>query len=169
MAKPTKLLLPLLAALLALALATADSPRTAPVPPASPAAAANPLAGAKLFVDRESPAWLEWQGLQRAGKTREAQLIWKIAREPGTRWVGRFTKPSLASKLGPYLDAAREEGAVAPLTVLRAQSTECGPRYLGGGEAEDQRTREWYSELAGVIGATRLVVAFEPDSLGTID
>jgi endoglucanase len=54
-------------------------------------------------------------------------------------------------------------------TVLRAQSTGCGPSYTGGGPAEDSRTRAWYDDLARAIGDDRVVIAFEPDSLGTID
>ncbi len=54
-------------------------------------------------------------------------------------------------------------------TVLRAQSTGCGPSYDGGGPAEDARTRAWYDDLARAIGNDRVVIAFEPDSLGTID
>ena len=47
------------------------------------------------------------------------------------------------------IDAAVAEGAVPVFTVLRAQSTGCGPHYT--------------------IGDDRVVIAFEPDSLGTID
>lgn len=133
------------------------------------ATAGNPLAGIELFVDRDAPAWLEWQRLQRAGETRKASLVWKIAREPGARWVGKFTRPSIERKIAPYIEQAEREGRVPLFTVLRAEATKCGPRYRGGGRAEDRRTRAWYRELAGVIGDARAIVAFEPDSLGTVD
>lgn len=139
-------------------------------PPAEPRAqTADPFDGIELFVDREAPAWQEWQRLRRAGKQRQAKLVWRIAREPSARWVGRFTKPSLERKLGPYLERAAREGKVPLLMVLRAQSTKCGPRYLGGGVAEDRRTRRWYDDLARVIGRSRVIVLYELDSLGTID
>jgi endoglucanase len=54
-------------------------------------------------------------------------------------------------------------------TVLRAEATSCGPSYQGGGPAADAATRAWYDDLARVIGDDRVVIAFEPDSLGTID
>ena len=140
---------------------------------AAPAAQAgggpNPLEGVKLFVDRESPAWQQWQRFQRTGDSRKANLIWKIAREPRAIWLGRFTRPNFAVKVNRILDAAKADGAVPVLTVLRAQATSCGPSYDGGGPAEDARTRAWYDDLARVIGDERVVVAFEPDSLGTID
>ena len=55
------------------------------------------------------------------------------------------------------------------LTVLRAESTECGPTYVAGGRREDRATRAWYHRLARAIGGDRVVIAFEPDSLGTIN
>ena len=129
----------------------------------------NPLEGAELFVDRESPAWLQWQRFQRTGETKKADLIWRIAREPRALWLGRFTRPNFAVKVNRILDAARADGAVPVLTVLRAQATQCSPSYDGGGPAEDAATRGWYDDFARVIGDQRVVVAFEPDSLGTID
>lgn len=55
-------------------------------PPAEPRAqTADPFDGIELFVDREAPAWQEWQRLRRAGKQRQAKLVWRIAREPKCR------------------------------------------------------------------------------------
>jgi endoglucanase len=158
-----RVLLTLLAAVLVLA-AAAGSGRSA-----QPGGSANPLEGLELFVDRESPSWLQWQAFTRAGKTREADLIWKIAREPKNIWLGRFTKPRFAFKVRTIIDRAKAEGAVPLFTVLRAQSVGCATNYQGGGPAEDARTRAWYDDLARVIGDDRVVIAFEPDSLGTID
>jgi endoglucanase len=136
---------------------------------AVPPARANPLEGVKLFVDQESPSWQQWEAYRRAGDTRKADLIWKIAREPKSLWLGRFTRPNFAVKVRRLLDAAKAQGAVPLFTVLRAQSTGCAPDYQGGGPAEDAATRAWYDDLARVIGDEQVVIAFEPDSLGTID
>src|SRR5918999_86488 len=129
----------------------------------------NPLAGVKLYVDRESPAWEQWRGYTRSGQTGKANLVWKIAREPRAMWLGRFTSPNFHVKVRRLIDAAVAEGAVPLFTVLRAQSTRCSPTYDGGGSAEDARTRAWYDDLARAIGDDRVVIAYEPDSLGTID
>jgi endoglucanase len=72
-------------------------------------------------------------------------------------------------KVRRLIDSAVGDGAVPVFTVLRAQSTGCGPHYDGGGAAEDAKTRAWYDDLARTIGSDRVVIAFEPDSLGTID
>ena len=133
------------------------------------ASQANPLAGLKLFVDRDSPSWRQWESYQRSGQIQKANLIWKIAREPRAVWLGRFTRPNFHVKVRRLIDSAVGDGAVPVFTVLRAQSTGCGPHYDGGGPAEDAKTRAWYDDLARTIGSDRVVIAFEPDSLGTID
>jgi endoglucanase len=129
----------------------------------------NPLEGLEFYVDRDSPSWHQWQAYRRAGDARKADLIWKIAREPKNLWLGRFTRPNFAVKVRRLIDAAKADGSIPIFTVLRAQSTGCGPGYQGGGPAEDAATRDWYDDLARVIGDDRVVIAFEPDSLGTID
>jgi endoglucanase len=129
----------------------------------------NPLAGVRLFVDHDSPSWHQWRAYRRAGKRHKAALIWRIAREPKALWLGRFTRPHFKHKVRRLIRGARHQGSVPVFTVLRAQSTGCSPSYTGGGPAEDARTRAWYGKLARAIGQARVVIAFEPDSLGTID
>jgi endoglucanase len=141
----------------------------AAVAPAASAQGANPLEGLRFYVDRDSPSWHQWQAYKRAGDKRRADLIWKIAREPKGLWLGRFTRPNFHVKVRRLIDAAQAQGAVPLFTVLRAQSTGCSPTYDGGGPAEDARTRAWYDDLARALGDDRVVIAFEPDSLGTID
>jgi endoglucanase len=130
---------------------------------------AIPLAGLRFYVDRDSPSWHQWQAYNRSGQRRKADLIWKIAREPKALWLGRFTRPNFRVKVRRLIDPAAAQGTVPIFTVLRAQATGCGPGYTGGGTAEDRRTRAWYDDLARAIGNDRVVIAFEPDSLGTID
>jgi endoglucanase len=129
----------------------------------------NPLEGLSLYVDQDSPSMNEWRHLQRTGQRGKAALIEKIAREPKAVWVGRFTAPNFRVKVRRIIETAGGQGQVPVLTVLRAQSIGCNSSYDGGGPAEDARTREWYSDLASAIGQDHVVIAFEPDSLGTID
>jgi endoglucanase len=67
------------------------------------------------------------------------------------------------------IEAAVAEGAVHVFTVMRAEASKCGPHYTAGGPVEDVRTRAWHDDLARAIGSDRVVIAFEPGSLGTID
>jgi endoglucanase len=137
---------------------------------AAPAPArGNPLEGARLFVDRTSPSWQQWEAYRRGGQHSKAALIWKIAREPKALWVGRYTPNPLHASLRKQIRMARRAGAVPAFTVLRAIADGCSPGYTGGDAAEDARTRAWYRAVARTIGRARAVILFEPDSLGTID
>jgi len=132
-------------------------------------AAGNPLAGVRLYVDHHSPAWHQWRVYRREGKRRKAALIRRIAREPRALWFGRFTRPQFRKKVRRQIVRAKRRRTVPVLTVMRAEADRCGRWYTGGGPAEDARTRAWYRRLARTIGRKRVVIAFEPDSLGTID
>jgi endoglucanase len=137
------------------------------VDPASP----NPLVGTKWFVDRLEPAYTQWVRWKRQGKTGDADTIWRLAREPRFRWFGRFTRPHMQKKVRGFLDRVQcdQPGAVPLMVVMRHQGRSCAGGYLAGGVAEDRRTMKWYEDFAQAIGDDRVVIAFEPDSLGTID
>jgi endoglucanase len=141
----------------------------AAAPPAEAQAPGNPLAGVRLFVDHDSPSWHQWRAYRRSGQRGKAALVWKIAREPKALWLGTWTRPNFRKKVRRLIVAAQRHGSVPIFTVMRAESRGCHPGYTGGGEPEDARTRAWYRRLARVIGGSRVVIAFEPDSLGTID
>jgi endoglucanase len=134
-------------------------------------AAPNPLVGTKWFVDRMEPAYLQWARWKRADDEGKADTIWRLAREPRFRWFGRFTRPRMRSKVRGYLDRVQcdQPGAVPMVVVMRHQGRACRPDYLAGGLAEDRRTMKWYEDFAEAVGDARVVIAFEPDSLGTID
>ena len=123
----------------------------------------------RFYNDPNAPSYLQWQSYRRSGQQKKADLIWKIAREPKSLWLGRFTRPNFYVKVRRLIDPARAQGAVPIFTVLRAEATGCSPTYQGGGPAGDAETRNWYDDLARAIGNDRVVIAFEPDSLGTID
>jgi endoglucanase len=154
----------LCAALLVLpAAAAAQAPDPRGVDPNS----VNPLLGTSWYVNKGlHPAWRQYRRYLRQGKRHRARLMWKIAREPKFHWFGRFSRMEW---LRDHIAAAEREGTVPLLTVLRHQGRGCGRRYAGGGPAEDERTREWYRAFAATVGVHRVVIAFEPDSLGTID
>jgi endoglucanase len=68
-----------------------------------------------------------------------------------------------------YTGRARRRGSVPLITVMRHQGKKCNRFYLGGGRREDRRTRRWYRKFARAVGRRRVIIAFEPDSIGTID
>ena len=134
-------------------------------------AAPNPLVGTKWFVDRMEPAYMQWARWKRQGNAAEADTIWRLAREPRFRWFGRFTRPNMPRRIRQYLARARclQPGSIPQMVVLRAQSTQCHRRYVGGGVREDRATRRWYRKFVRAVGDARVVIGFEPDSLGTLD
>jgi endoglucanase len=131
----------------------------------------NPLLGLRFFVDRMEPAYGDWAKYTRRGQEGRAKLIWRLAREPRFRWFGRFTRPQMVKKVRGYLARVQcdQPGTVPQMMVMRHQGIKCSSSYLGGGEAEDKRTRDWYDDFARAIGNARVVIGFEPDSLGTLD
>jgi endoglucanase len=140
---------------------------TRAVDPAAP----NPLVGTKWFVDRMEPAYLDWARWKRGGEDGKADTIWKLAREPRFRWFGRFTRPRMRNKVRGFLDRVQcdQPGAVPFMAVMRAIANSCRPGYMAGGAAEDRRTMKWYDDFAAEVGDARVVIGFEPDSLGTLD
>jgi endoglucanase len=134
-------------------------------------AAPNPLLGQRFFLDRMEPAYMQWVRWKRAGETTRANQIWKLAREPRFRWFGKFTAPRMEKKIRGYLDRVQcdQPGTVPLMVVMRHQGKGCSGSYRAGGLAEDRRTMRWYDDFADSVGNHRVVIAFEPDSLGTVD
>jgi endoglucanase len=136
------------------------------VDPASP----NPLRGLRWYVDPLEPAFRSYRKLWAHRKGHSAELMWRVAREPRFRWFGRWDNP-VRRRVRNYLRcaAAVQPGAVPLMVVMRHQGKGCGGGYTGGGAAEDRRSRVWYRNFARAVGGTRVVIGFEPDSLGTVD
>jgi endoglucanase len=107
---------------------------------------------------------------QRRGQQHDAALMARIATQPRGVWFGKFTRPHFKAKVHDFLNCAQwlQPGSVPIMVVLRAQGKACNPHYMAGGRAEDAATKHWYVQLANAIGDARVVIAFEPDSIGTI-
>jgi endoglucanase len=129
--------------------------------------APNPLAGLRFFVDRDHPSWRQYLHERRSGHSRNAVLIRRIAAQPKFRWFGRFN-PAAGDAVRDYVERAQRAGEVPLVATLRHQGKACGAGYTAGGQDEDARTRAWFRGFARGIGKARVVIAFEPDSLGTI-
>jgi endoglucanase len=131
----------------------------------------NPLAGLRFFVDPSEPAFRSYRRFYRQGRTQDATLMWKLAGQPRFRWWGRWTHPNMHQGVEEYLRcvAVLQPGTVPLMTVMRHQGKSCKKGYTGGTKAEDRRTRHWYDRFADAVGDARVVIAFEPDSLGTLD
>ncbi len=139
--------------------------------PASP----NPLVGLEWFVDKTwAPQYQQYQRYVLQGDGGKAALVGKIALQPQFKWLGRWNENDKGGTYGAarnYVERVAEEqpGSVPQIVVMRHQGKACHKRYTAGGPAEDARTRRWYDQFAAGIGDARVVIGFEPDSLGTLD
>ncbi|WDT93177.1 glycoside hydrolase family 6 protein [Thermoleophilum album] len=131
----------------------------------------NPLAGLRFFVDPTEPAFQEYADAWREGDAKRARLLARIAFVPRARWMGRFTRPNMKKKIRDFLEcvAAIQPGSVPIIVVMRHQGKKCSPTYDGGGPAEDARTKKWWDDFVDVVGNARVVIGFEPDSIGTVE
>ncbi len=127
----------------------------------------NPLLGEKWFVDRKQPSWRAWRSFSKRGRTARAAMVWRIAREPKFRWFGRFNRGARVD-VRQYINRARRRREVPLIATLRHQGRQCNRAYQGGGPREDARTRSWFRAFARGIRRSRVIIAFEPDSVGTI-
>ena len=139
------------------------------------AASPNPLVGLDWFVDKTwAPQYQQYQRYARRGQSGKAALLGKIALQPQFKWFGRWNENDKGGTYGAarnYVERVQEEqpGSVPQIVVMRHQGKACHKGYTAGGAAEDARTRRWYDHFAAGIGDARVVIGFEPDSLGTID
>jgi endoglucanase len=165
----------LVGALVAGATAPVAGGQTAPDPRGVDPSSANPLVGLSWFVDRRwAPQYSQYRRYVRRGQRYRASLMAKIALQPQFKWFGRWNeddKGGTAGTIRRYLARVHDAqpGRVPQMVTMRHQGRACHRRYTAGGAREDARTRKWYRDFARGIGSARVVIGFEPDSLGTID
>jgi endoglucanase len=131
----------------------------------------NPLIGLIGYIDPDRhPAVRQMFAYARRGEYESGVAMLHLVLRPKFQWFGRWNRPAGAAVRG-YISRTQQHfpGTVPLLTVLRHQGRGCGPDYTAGGPAEDARTRRWYESFARGVGNSRVVIAFEPDSLGTVD
>ena len=103
-----------------------------------------------------SEANQELASLRAQGRQRQAALVERIASQPRFAWFGTFAGPD---RIFEYVDRARAAGKVPLIALFNVESREC---------QDLAAARRFYDEAARAIGKRRAIVAFEPDSLGTM-
>jgi len=153
----------------------APSPRPNPAPtPTDPRAAGvndpNPLLNLKFYVDMvEQPAAKWYHRYKRAGQDGSAALMHKIARQPIFRWIGKTDRnPERNTRVFLQRAAERAPGTVPGITVLAHQGEKCGRGYTAGGGHADASYRRWMQRFVKALGNHRVIIALEPDALGTL-
>ena len=139
------------------------------------AAAPNPLARETWYVDTRvdrfgyrEPAYRDYVRSAQSGRRDISAQLAKIALTPRFKWFGKFSKDP-KRRVCAFIADAEAAGAVPLVATLRHQGKQCNSRYTAGGVREDNASKRWYRRFAEGIGNSRVVIAFEPDSVGTVE
>jgi endoglucanase len=129
--------------------------------------AQNPLVDLSWFIDKE---WgMPWRKYL-AARGEKKRLIYKIASHPQFKWFGKWDLKygSMGRAVRLYLKRVHCSGTVAQIATFLTVAESCHARYQGGGRRADGAFRRNIKSLAEGIGNHRVVIAYEPDSLGTV-
>jgi endoglucanase len=126
---------------------------------ANAAIAGDPLAGARLFVDRDSAA---------AAAASRYPALNVIAGQPGTARFGGFSWPDAGVAVSRYLAkaSAQEPGTVPMLATYRVVDGHCG--NWADPPADQASYHNFIEGFARGVGAHRAVLFLEMDSLITV-
>jgi endoglucanase len=132
------------------------------------ASAPNPLLGLSWFVD-QGRYFVPWQKYLAASGEKQ-RLIGKIAFNPQFRWFGPWDLKygSMGVAVRQYLRRVACSGTIAQIATFLTEGEACHARYQGGGPRADRVFRRNIKSLAEGVGNHRVVIAYEPDSLGTV-
>jgi endoglucanase len=131
---------------------------------------ANPLTGARFYVDHSTAPWVYLRRFGRSGDTRRATLLYKLARQPYFRWFGTWNHDPQHDVSKWLATAQREQPGTVPelVTFRHIHRHPCGGASYDGGRSEDASYVRWMQRLARGIGNARVVIGYEPDSMGTL-
>ena len=139
----------------------------------------NPLLG-QAWWNQKTKYNLTWNAgyrtLLRKGRRDDARDIKLLAEQPQFRWWGTYEdRPSKPLPIQVNLRNSFQTmdsqalGLVPLIAAFGHRGDGCGPDYQGGGSREDARYRSFIRRFAEGIGSREVVIAFEPDSLGTVE
>ncbi len=139
----------------------------------------NPLLG-QTWWDQNTKYNLTWNAgyrtLLRKGRRDDAGDLKLLAEQPQFRWWGTYEDrpakplPIQVNLRNSFETMDRQSPALVPLIAAFGHKGDgCSPSYLGGGAAEDARYRSFIRRFAEGIGDREVVIAFEPDAMGTVE
>ncbi|WP_331445578.1 glycoside hydrolase family 6 protein [Streptomyces xanthochromogenes] len=136
--------------------APAESDGQAPSGQAQPAASTS-----SFWVDPNTNAARQLAAYTRAGDSRNAALIRKIAEQPVGEWIGG---PNPEATVRGYTEAAARAGRTALLVLYNIPHRDCG-QFSRGGAPDSDAYRDWVEQVARGIGARPTTVVLEPDAI----
>jgi len=133
-------------------------------PPVPAPVTANPLKGAKLFVDPQSLAMLQANGIRQSDPAKAA-IIDRIAQQPQGLWMGQWNS-DIFRAVEHFVGRAVKDGAVPVIIAYNIPF-----RDYGAGHSEQEvavgndEYRRWIRNVHAGIGDNPAVVVLEPDAL----
>ena len=139
----------------------------------------NPLVGQKWW-NQNTKYNLTWKAgyraLLRKGRRQDAAHVRLLAEQPQFRWWGRYEDrpakplPVQVNLRNSFATMEKQGRNLVPLiAAFGHEGSGCGPDYLAGGSREDARYRSFIRRMAQGIGRREVVIAFEPDAMGTVE
>ncbi|MFC8517873.1 glycoside hydrolase family 6 protein [Streptomyces sp. NPDC057257] len=129
------------------------------------AASTSPDTSTPFWVDPASNAAEQIQIWRREGRTKDAELLAKIADEPAALWPAGEIDP------GPVVRAATasaaSEGRTALFVAYDIPHRDCG-QHSAGGAADADAYRAWIGKFAEALGDSKALVVLEPDAVSHI-
>ena len=116
---------------------------------------------APFWVDPASPAARQVEQWRRQGRTEDARLLQRIARQPVAVWPAGEdpTETVHAATAG-----ATAQGGTALLVAYHIPHRDCG-QHSAGGAVDGAAYRRWIDRFASAIGPSRAWVVLEPDAV----
>jgi len=121
----------------------------------------RPRSVAPYWVNPQSNAARQAAAYRRAGKSEQAALVEKIARQPVAEWVGTANPERETRKL---TEAAAKADRSALLVLYNLPHRDCG-QYSKGGAADGDAYRQWLDKVVKGIGEREATVIVEPDAI----
>jgi len=128
--------------------------------------APNPLAGARLYIDPNSPAQRQAETWQRS-RPQDAALIQRIADQPVARWFGGWAA-NIQREVGQAAATITGAGALPVFVAYNIPYRDCGSYSAGGSKTADAY-RRWIVDFAAGVRGRRAMVILEPDALAGMD
>ncbi|WP_210587914.1 glycoside hydrolase family 6 protein [Streptomyces sp. GESEQ-35] len=118
-----------------------------------------------FWVDPESPAAQQIETWQEEGRTRDAELLRRIADRPAALWPAGENDPTVP--VTEAATAARREGRTALFAAYNIPHRDCG-QHSAGGAADADAYRTWIEKFAAALGKAKALVVLEPDAVAHI-
>ncbi len=157
---PTLVAVLLLGTLLGCSAANGDG--GGPGPQGGRSAGPAAVTGSPFWVNPRSPAALQVQEWRRQGRTKDAELLERIASRPVAEWPTGGHDPG--ADVRAAVRGAAAEGRTAVLAAYNIPHRDCG-QHSAGGAADAAAYERWIGAFADGLGDAGALVVLEPDAV----